>query len=56
MECKLADRVVDRGLRCLMARFPTARAIQIPISGHRDFVTPEGIRVMPAVDFLPALV
>ena len=56
LECKLADRDIDRGLRYLKARFPAAKAIQIALSGHADFVTPEGIRAMPAVDFLRTLV
>ena len=56
LECKLADRDIDRGLRYLKVRFPAAKAIQIALSGHSDFVTPEGIRAMPAVDFLRTLV
>ena len=55
-ECKLADRDIDRGLRYLKARFPSAKAFQIALSGRGDFVTPEGIRAMPAVDFLRTLV
>ena len=56
VECKLADRDIDRGLRYLKARFPGAAAFQIAQSGQRDFVTPEGIRAMPAIDFLRTLV
>ena len=56
VECKLADREVDRGLRYLKARFPAASALQISSSGRRDYVTPDGIRVMPAVDYLRTLV
>ena len=44
VECKLADRDIDRGLRYLKARFPSAEAFQIAMSGERDFVTPAGIR------------
>ncbi len=56
IECKLADRDVDRGLRYLNRRFPEAQAIQVALDGRRDFVTPEGIRAMPAIDFLRTLV
>lgn len=56
VECKLADREVERGLRYLKARFPAADAFQIACSGRRDYVTPDGIRAMPAVDFLRTLV
>lgn len=56
VECKIADRDIDRGLRYLKARFPTADARQIALHGERDYVTPEGIRAMPAVEFLRTLV
>ena len=56
VECELADREIDRGLRYLKARFPAADAFQIACSGRRDYVTPDGIRAMPAVDFLRTLV
>lgn len=55
VECKLADRGIDRPLRYLKARFPTADAIQIALAGQRDYQTPEGIRAMPAVKFLRKL-
>ena len=56
VECKLADREIDRGLRYLKARFPAADAFQIAYSGRRDYVTPDGIRATPAIDFLRTLV
>ena len=55
VECKLADRDVDRGLRYLKTRFPAADAVQIALAGRRDYRTPEGIRAMPAVEFLRTL-
>ena len=56
VECKLSDREIDRGLRYLKLRFPEAAAFQIALSGKADYVAPEGIRAMPAVDFLRTLV
>ncbi len=56
VECKLSDRDIDRGLRYLKLRFPEAAAFQVALSGKADYVTPEGIRAMPAVDFLRTLV
>ncbi len=56
VECKLRDRDIDRGLRYLKARFPAAQAHQIALSGQRDYVTPDGIRAMPALNFLQTLV
>ena len=55
VECKLSDRDIDRGLRYLKTRFPGADAFQIALSGRRDYVTAQGIRAMPALDFLRTL-
>jgi predicted AAA+ superfamily ATPase len=56
VECKWADGEVDRGLRYLKARFPDCPAWQISAAGTKDFQTPEGIRVAPALVFLSTLV
>ena len=55
VECKLADRDIDRGLRYLKTRFPDADACQIALSGERDYLTPQGIRAVHALDFLRTL-
>ena len=55
VECKVTDRDIARGLRYLKTRFPAADAVQIALSGRRDYRTPEGIRAMPAVEFLRTL-
>ena len=36
-------------------RFPEADAWQVSATGRKDFVTPEGIRVAPAVELLRTL-
>jgi predicted AAA+ superfamily ATPase len=56
VECKWADAEVDRGLRYLKARFPAVDAWQISATGRKDFVTPDGIRVAPALTLLNDLV
>ena len=56
VECKWADAGVDRGLRYLHERFPTADAWQVSAVGQRDYQTPEGIRVAPALPLLSTLV
>ena len=56
VECKWSDAGVDRSLKYLKARFPEARAWQISASGHKDYVSPQGIRVAPAVELLSELV
>jgi predicted AAA+ superfamily ATPase len=56
IECKWGDADVDSGLRYLNARAPGARAWQISATGRKDFRTPDGIRVAPAIEFLRTLV
>ena len=56
VECKWADAEVDRSLRYLKARFKDAPAWQLSATGTRDFQTPEGIRVAPALTLLRSLV
>jgi hypothetical protein len=55
VECKRGDAEIDRGLRYLHARFPSAAAWQVSATGARDFVSPEGIRVAPALALLKDL-
>jgi predicted AAA+ superfamily ATPase len=56
VECKWGDAEVDRGLRYLKARFPKCEAWQISATGTKDYVTPDDIRVAPAMQLLPGLV
>lgn len=56
VEAKWGDTEIDRGLRYLKARFPDADAWQLSATGRKDFVTPEGIRVAPALTLLRTLV
>jgi uncharacterized protein len=56
VECKLNDEGVTSGLKYLKARFPDVIAWQISAHGVRDFVSPEGVRVAPAVKLLSQLV
>lgn len=56
VECKTADADIHPGLRYLKARFRDCPAFQVSAAGSKDFVTPEGIRVLPARKFLATLV
>jgi predicted AAA+ superfamily ATPase len=56
VECKWSDAETDRSLRYLKQRFPAAEAWQLSAVGTRDHVTPEGIRVAPALALLRTLV
>lgn len=55
VEVKWSDRPIDRGLKYLKARFPHCEAWQISATGTKDFLTPSGIRVCPALSFLGEL-
>jgi predicted AAA+ superfamily ATPase len=56
VECKWGDADIEKGLRYFKARFPTVEAWQISATGTKDYLSPEGIRVAPAVTFLRDLV
>ena len=56
VECKLSDADVHGGLRYLHTKFPAVDAWQISAVGRKDFQTPDGIRVAPAIELLKNLV
>lgn len=56
VECKWSDAEVDRGLRYLKVRFPDVQAWQLSAVGTKDYQTPEGIRVAPALRLLENLI
>lgn len=56
IECKRSDGPVDRSLRYLKTRFPDSEAWQVTAEGRKDYRTPEGIRVCPALVLLRRLV
>jgi predicted AAA+ superfamily ATPase len=56
VECKWADAEPDRSLRDLKTRFPAAEAWQLSATGRNDYLTPEGIRIAPALALLARLI
>ncbi|MDA8347727.1 MAG: AAA family ATPase [Pseudomonadota bacterium] len=52
VECKWADADVDIGLRYLRAKFPSVEAWQVSATGRKNYQTPDGIRVAPAIELL----
>jgi len=50
-----SDTEADRGLRYLKRRFPEAEAWQLSATGSKEYRTPDGIRVSPALTFLRTL-
>jgi predicted AAA+ superfamily ATPase len=56
VEAKWSDVDVSPSLRYLKARFPAAGAMQVTAVGKKDYETPEGIRVRPALPWLRSLV
>ncbi len=56
VECKWADAPIDKSLRYLKAKFPAADAWQVSATGTKDYQSPEGIRVAPALELLSDLI
>ncbi|NOZ53727.1 MAG: ATP-binding protein [Gammaproteobacteria bacterium] len=56
IECKWSDSRVDKNLRYWKARFPDCEAWQLSATGTKDFITPDGIRVCHALNYLNRLV
>jgi len=56
IECKWADADIAKPLQYLKRRFPRCPAWQLSCGGTKDYLSPEGIRVAPAVVFLADLV
>jgi hypothetical protein len=55
VEAKWSDVSADRSLRYPSERYPKASARQVSASGTEDYLTPEGIRVAPAIELLRTL-
>ena len=56
VEAKWGDQDVDRGLRYLKGKFSAVPAWQLSAVGRKDYVTPDGIRVSPALTLLTTLI
>ncbi len=56
VEVKWGDQPIDPSLLYMKKRFPKAKAWQISATGSKDYVSPEGIRVAPAIVYLKTLV
>lgn len=55
VECKWGDAPLAPSLRYLKTRFPSCKAWQISAIGTKDYETPEGVRVAPALKLLAQL-
>lgn len=56
VECKWSESPVNPTLFYLKRRYPKADAWQISAIGKKEYETPEGIRVTPALSFLSTLI
>ena len=56
IEVKWGDEPISSGLRYLKKRFPSVESWQISAVGKRDYLSEQGIRVVPAAKFLAGLV
>jgi predicted AAA+ superfamily ATPase len=55
IEIKWKDAAISKGLKYLKKRFPQAEAYQVSAQGEKDYLTLDGIRVMPALGFFSGL-
>jgi predicted AAA+ superfamily ATPase len=56
VECKWSDSEIDKSLKYLKTKFPSAEAWQISATGKKDYLSPDGIRVSPALNLLSRFV
>jgi len=56
IECKLSDEPVSSALTYLKLKNKNAETWQISLKGKKDYLTPEGIRVAPAIRLLKDLI
>lgn len=54
-EVKLSDSKASPHLNYLKQKFPDVRAIQVVLNADNSIVTPQGIEILPALDFLQEL-
>ncbi|MBI2066722.1 MAG: ATP-binding protein [Deltaproteobacteria bacterium] len=52
IECKWSDSDISGGLKYFRAKFPQCEAWQITATGKKDYLSPDGIRVGPAISLL----
>ena len=52
VEAKSSDREVSKSLKYLARKFPDAASYQVSLSGRKDYISTDGIRVVPALKFL----
>ncbi len=56
VECKWSDASLGRAIHHARRKFPDCPAWQISATGTRDYISPNGIRVSPALTLLQTLV
>jgi uncharacterized protein len=52
VEAKSSDREVSKSLKYLARKFPDAASYQVSRLGRKDYISTDGIRVVPALKFL----
>jgi predicted AAA+ superfamily ATPase len=55
IECKLSDTNVSSSLRYFKSKFPECQCIQITLQDQKNFISKDGIQVMPARKYLADL-
>lgn len=55
IEVKTSDQEISQPLKYFKAKFPKVEAFQISLEGKKDYISKDGIRVLPWHQFLPQL-
>ncbi|MEK6705483.1 MAG: ATP-binding protein, partial [Bdellovibrionota bacterium] len=55
LEAKHADAEISKGLVYLKSRFPSARAVQVHLSGKKEYISANGVEVFHVIELLKTL-
>jgi hypothetical protein len=56
VEVKSSDKSISPSLKYFKNKFPNIKAYQISLEGEKDYLSGDGIRVMPGLPFMKTLV
>lgn len=56
IECKYSDDKIQSALKYFKRKFPNCKAYQLVFEGRKEYQSPEGIIVMPALKYLKGLI
>jgi uncharacterized protein len=55
IECKTGSKDIDTGIKYFKKKFPDVECIQLELQNKKSYQSPEGIKVLPLLDYLKDL-